>query len=734
MNKLSRRVFFLILLVAVPALAVVPQFWEVRSYEEFVQGDLDGVSVTGEGDLVLAPLFEELYDTGEPLIFSSAADPDGNVYLGTGHEGRVFRADATGNGRLVADFDELDVLALAAGADGTLFAATSPDGRVYRIVPGEDPEVYFDPDDLYIWDLQFDSQGRLLVATGEDGIIYRVGQDGSSEVFYDSDNTHILTMVVEDNGTVVAGGSPRGYIYRIGDDGRAFVLYDSGTREVRSIALAPDGRIYAAVLDSSDGEQGASTVVGNGGVSTSVPTITVNLAASQFRSQAQNPAPVVPPANGGSDGNGIGGASGRGPGTGTAESRILEILPDGAVTTIWKSDSEMVFAILFREDELFFSSGTRGRVYSLGASRRPTLLAESTEEQTTRLMLASDKLMAASSNRGKLWLLAGDERSQGSYRSAIRDTGAISKWGTLAWVGRGVQVSTRSGNTASPDSTWSDWNAPATTGAIMSPPARFIQWEAVLDTSGSDNPVLSAVTLPYLQQNYRPDVSSLDILQPGLALREQQGVNNPNPVVRSGISGRVVPLLPRPNSRTVIESGAQALRWTAADQNDDTLTYSIFYKAENEAGWKLLADGLRDTFYTIEPDTLPDGMYMLRLVASDIGSNPPESALEGEITTRPFAIDNTPPVVTITSADVEGSRVRIEAAASDLTSTLKQAETSVDAGPWVPVFPVDGILDTLAEEFRFFSGVLSSGEHVVSVRIYDQNENVGIGKTIVRLP
>ena len=58
----------------------------------------------------------------------------------------------------------------------------------------------------------------------------------------------------------------------------------------------------------------------------------------------------------------------------------------------------------------------------------------------------------------------------------------------------------------------------------------------------------------------------------------------------------------------------------------------------------------------------------------------------------------------------------------------------MDAGQWQPVFPLDGIVDSQSEIFEFSSLELDSGEHVVAFRIYDQNENVGIGKTIVQIP
>ena len=49
-------------------------------------------------------------------------------------------------------------------------------------------------------------------------------------------------------------------------------------------------------------------------------------------------------------------------------------------------------------------------------------------------------------------------------------------------------------------------------------------------------------------------------------------------------------------------------------------------------------------------------------------------------------------------------------------------------------FPVDGITDSKTERYSYQSDVLTSGEHVIAFRTYDQNDNVGIGKLVVRIP
>jgi hypothetical protein len=101
---------------------------------------------------------------------------------------------------------------------------------------------------------------------------------------------------------------------------------------------------------------------------------------------------------------------------------------------------------------------------------------------------------------------------------------------------------------------------------------------------------------------------------------------------------------------------------------------------------------------------------------------------------RPFTVDNTPPAVTMKLDTIENRRVRVAIDAADQTSTLNQAEVAIDTGDWRPVFPKDGIIDSKSESFSFLSGELASGEHVIAFRVYDQNDNAGMGKLVVRVP
>jgi hypothetical protein len=732
---MKKILWMLPLVAAIPLLAVTPQFWEVRTNDDFRKGKLTNLSLTSDDELILAPRFDMVFNTEQPLVWSAVADSKGNVYLGTGHDGKIYKVEPAGKGAMLVDLAELDVLALAVDSKDVLYAGTSPDGKVYKIENGAAKE-FFDPKTKYIWSLLFDRQGRLLVGTGDKGVIYRVTPDGKGNPFYDTEETHIISMAIDRDGNLIAGGDPKGYVYRISPEGKAFVLYDSGMREIHAVAVAPNGTIYASAITGEANVPNApasTTTPASGNPQPSV-TITVNEAAPQDiqviepLQSVSSDTPRSQTRRSGSDAN--------------AQSAVLEILPDGVVNTIWRSRDEMVFSLLPHDGKLLFSTGVKGRTYSLEGQRNTTLLVESTEEQTTGLFAVGNRVYATSSNIGKLFRIGDVPATSGTYESDVKDTESVSSWGKVSWKSENgdlIQVSTRTGNTGTPDKTWADWQPVDSSGGISSPKARFIQWKADLKSNNTRSPRINSVKVPFLQQNFRPEVTNIELLPPGVLLQKTPintgnlfNPNDPATIRANARAGqpRIQPIPPR----RIPQRGAQSFQWTATDKNQDALTYDIYYRAESERTWKLLKRDVEDNFYTISSDTLPDGTYVIRVVANDLPSNPPDIALRGEMEGRPFTIDNTPPAVTITLERIENRRARVAIEAADQTSTLNQAEVAIDTGDWRPVFPKDGIIDSKSESFSYLSGDLTPGEHIIAFRIYDQNDNAGMGKLVVRIP
>ena len=86
--------------LSVTVMAVTPQFWENFRKEDLLKGSLKGVSLSYDGKLFLAPAYDLVYDTGQPYIFSMVRDKAGNLYVGTGDGGKVFKVDPAGKGSL----------------------------------------------------------------------------------------------------------------------------------------------------------------------------------------------------------------------------------------------------------------------------------------------------------------------------------------------------------------------------------------------------------------------------------------------------------------------------------------------------------------------------------------------------------------------------------------------------------------------------------------------------------
>ena len=74
------------------------------------------------------------------------------------------------------------------------------------------------------------------------------------------------------------------------------------------------------------------------------------------------------------------------------------------------------------------------------------------------------------------------------------------------------------------------------------------------------------------------------------------------------------------------EKGYQSVLWSARDDNDDDLVFTIYYRGEGEKNWRLLKDKVTQHYYSWDTTTMPDGAYYLKIVASDSPSNPPDQA------------------------------------------------------------------------------------------------------------
>jgi len=284
------KTLVLVCAAALSVSAATTTTWELNSWQDLVRGRFNGVALSRDGQLTLAPEMTPVFTSGQPAIWSVAQAPDGSVFAGTGNRGRVFRIAPDGQSSVVWTADQPEVFAVAVAPDGRVYAASSPDGRVVRLEDGKAVEV-FAPKAKYIWTIAIAPDGSLFVGTGIPGNIYRVSPSGAGELWYETGQSHVTALAFDRQGRLLAGTDPNGIIYRIAEKGRAFALYNAGLPEIRAIVPGSDGVIYAAAMGGSIAARGVaqmpiSIASGLTGAAASATSVTVTDSETSAGTQA----------------------------------------------------------------------------------------------------------------------------------------------------------------------------------------------------------------------------------------------------------------------------------------------------------------------------------------------------------------------------------------------------------------------------------------------------------------
>jgi hypothetical protein len=767
-----------LLFCAVPAIAEHTRFWRQSDYDSFQKGDAKGVALRSDGSLALAPKFSPFADASLAYLWSLRLDSHGNLFAAGGSNAKVVKFDNTGKSTTVFDSQEMTAQALVFDKADNFYVATAPDGKVYKVTPAGEKSIFFDPKTKYIWDLALAPDGTLFVATGDPGKIFAVDAGGNSHIFYNAEETHIRTIVLDGKGNLLAGTEPNGLVLRISigadatasqsakapagrptakraanqtaagqtesakdsadNEGRAaYVVYETAKKEITALTLDAAGNLYVAAMgekrpgvpvqQSAQQNEQESTPTGQ--------TITVTVGAPTGLQQPQQGTPFVPfPA--------------------LSSAAVYRIATDGSPEEIWTSRENSIYSMgLSADGKVLLGTGNQGAIIQLESGRVFSRLAKAESEQVTSFARASNgKIYVATANPGKVFTLGPELETEGTFESEPFDARIFSRWGRLTWwgengAGSGIEVYVRAGNTSDPGKNWSPWAGPYREPKgqeVECPPARFVQWKAVLHGGGTPSD-LSWVEMAYLPKNVAPEIGGIALQNPGVRVSgfSQQGGPPPASPVQlripaapgQGSSSQRSSESPRfePAPQGYVQKGYQAVLWNAEDANDDELTYTVYYRGEKEKDWKLLKDKVEQKFYSWDTNSMPDGAYYLKIVASDEKSNPPNEARTAERVSERFVIDNTPPAITDIASEPAPAAagdpaVTVHFRASDSASSIVRAQYSLDAGEWTIVPPVGGLSDSPVEQYSVTLRGITPGEHTVSVRVYDQFENESASK------
>lgn len=702
--------------LAAPAWAVQPQIWKTATVDEFLAGELEGMLVTSSGELRPGPAVEKIASFTEPFVLSQVADGTGTRYFGTGNDGKIYRLRGK-EMKLLYTAPEPEIYALAFSG-GALYAGSSPSGKIYRVNPASGAATeFYDPKEAYIWAIEPLREGGFAVATGVEGKLHKVTAEGKGSVLFDAPEYHLRSIATAAGGKLLVGGSGEGRIYEIGPNGSGRALYDSALTEISSIWFdAKSGRAWASGVGNV--LPAAAPVKSTKPDAQKTATAGATDASKPQQESGEAATPAVEVSFSFDSSPAAASMSG---------SELYRIEPDGFVEIARKFEREAIYAL--GGDGIggvYVSTGPNGRVYRFD-DNEIALIAAVPEKQVVSFANDGEAMIVTTTNSGAVYRLGGGASGKGEYRSSVEDTARFSRFGSFEIDGSGIErdavaISFRSGNSNTPDATWSEWSTSrGARGAVGAPAARYLQWKI----EASRPVTVRSVSVAFLNRNVAPVIDNLSVLEPGAVIvstqypGSTQVLEATNPDQNGIFASLDAPRERNDPGKRMFRRGYRTLTWKAHDDNGDALRYALSFRKRGTENWLPMRENIEESQFNFDTSQLPDGVYEVQLVAADERDNPDAPSTDTKSGVE-FTIDNSAPRIAFETAS---GVVTVEV--TDALSPIAKVEYSVDAEKWHRMLPVDGIADSPEETFRLER--TATGKQFVVIRAVDAQYNVATG-------
>ena len=130
---------------------------------------------------------------------------------------------------------------------------------------------------------------------------------------------------------------------------------------------------------------------------------------------------------------------------------------------------------------------------------------------STALRAAASDFSAGGAELSVDWMRMSPYPASGTFDSRVLDAGQSVNWDALSWTadtpaGTGVALSVRTGNTPTPDGSWSGFNPVGSSGGSIGGNSRYLQYRVQLSSSDQGKtPTLSDVSASYAADTTAPD-------------------------------------------------------------------------------------------------------------------------------------------------------------------------------------------------------------------------------------
>jgi len=695
---------------------------------------------------------------GAVNILSILVDAKGSILLGTGGDkGRVLRIDKIGDkpAEIFSDGDVQYVWALTETPDGEIYVATGPNGKVFEIKPDGTHDLLYKSGEDNITSMISDGKDLLYLGTDPNGMVIRLNRKTKEPfIVYNANESEITALAMDDAGNLYAAtgevsdrqtpapaetdqkksGRPEEQNAApppIPANPPPGPLKPAGQQSMRNPLPGLPQMMDVITPRTTDDPGGGGDNPGAGGDQPGGD----NPGGDQPSPGANPIVPATPLTHQNQTGNGTPNATEQQAPEGNA---IYKIDPEGFVTEVFRENS-VIYAMIHQGDSLLVGTGDEGNIYQVNpASEETVVLAKVDAKQVMCLLPVKDgRIIVGLANTGGISAMTGGYASSGKYLSPVMDATQTSRFGNMQLhghlpAGTELKVSTRSGNVKDADSPgWSKWTDDVDATEYMkiaSPSARFLQYRLTFTTHDpSKTSLVDHVDVAYQIPNLAPVVKSIKIgTETAQAEAGQQESSGTAATPAAGHAGD--------SAKAAAGTGVQTITWDSSDPNSDTLMYTLYFRLDQDGPWILLKGKVKEMTYEGGTRTVADGQYQVKVVASDATSNPPGNGKTASRVSDYFIVDNTPPTITDLDCKVLGDVVNISLQAADKTSTVANVEYTLDSGDeWQSVLPVGGIFDSPSEEVKFSLKGLTVGGHQATIRATDSRGNQALQTVVFKI-
>lgn len=674
--KIAKIILILLILSNTNIFGVVTRNYSSSRKGFYNNGTYDGIMLTEQGSLILAPIIEKDGAIEGKFIWKIYNSSDGSMYAAISGDGAELYKREAGESDFnlfVKSTNESAFTSVISDNSGNIYAATAPYARIIKYDKLGNEIWSKNVDDTYIWDMKFDNNGNLYAAAGGNNArVLKISSNGNITEILKTEEQHAMSLYFD---------SKNNKLY-IGTAGRGLVL---------SVDLSTnlENPSYKTVYDTAQNEVYAITMD--------------NIGNLYFGTATREPSYLILPSI-------IDGGKSADDSVKEFRNSLYKADTNGTVQRLFFLNQTLVFALSSDIDNnIYFITGDNADIYKINGNDGLLSYIGGLENKTLSTFSATkDGLYFAISKTGEIYKMQNGNPSEGSFISDTLDLKFLSKLGSLKVMttipdGSDISFEVRTGNVARVDNTWSDFTKVSEDGKINAPDGRFLQFRITMKNSNANEksvPVLSSMDFTYIENNLPPDV-----LNGGLTTYYKQQ-NDSSETTKS----------------PQLEENETMIYWKGSDPNGDKLIYDLEYRLKGEKNYRKLANNLETPYFRFKSYLMPSGIYDFRITASDRFDNPIDLSKTKTLEVLNIKYDNDSPEIFDFAVKIEGNKRIITFRAEDKLSFLKTVRYSTITEEWHYILPDDKVLDSMNENFTIIIDDEEAGS--ITIEVLDTEGNI----------